>query len=383
MIPERFSPSASHGACRLRRIASYTDDTLPSGPRARIGKVLHRLVEHAAKGWLADASDDGVEDYLDELMKEEERQAARENVPPRWSSLTQTQTSRAWIELRTRFVSKALQLRKYAPARVRASGADAPTRQASAVKPMALPDGAHPEVTLESDTLRLRGRVDLLEKRGPDFEISDYKTGRVTDNEGKLKPAVVRQMALYGAMVREASPGGRITLRILGEREIQMEFAGGEFEESLSAWRTELQELPAHQTLAATVLATPGESCVGCPIRHRCSAYQDFAVGVWQRPAPHGLPLDTWGSVVQVRPRGQRATVTIRDDAGRLVDVLGIEGSFAVALFPGTRASFFELQTNQVTRGSSNLWDHPTQLHDQPPAPTDRRSWAVAAFAEF
>ena len=60
-----------------------------------------------------------------------------------------------------------------------------------------LPDAEHPEVELEGG-LRLRGKIDRVDRRGDKVAVRDYKSGRVTDYSAANWPSKGRlQAALY------------------------------------------------------------------------------------------------------------------------------------------------------------------------------------------
>jgi RecB family exonuclease len=88
-----------------------------------------------------------------------------------------------------------------------------------------LRDGRWVEVPIEVPELRLKGRIDVLDRRGKEAKITDIKSGYVEDENGEIVERVVRQIRLYGLMTNWFEPSTHVILTILAgvERPVPFE----------------------------------------------------------------------------------------------------------------------------------------------------------------
>jgi hypothetical protein len=242
------------------------------------------------------------------------------------------------------------------------------------------PDGSWTEVPMEAPALRLRGRADVVQRRGGDVVIRDLKTGRVLSEDGRVIAHIERQMRLYGAMAHIVWPDSRVSLVVDHGIEHEVGFSA-EQERDVIAWLVEvLDRLPGGRDVDTEPLAKVGAACEGCAHRHICPAYRCAAPVNWRGASPVRMPLDTWGEVLTIAAR-QDALVdlTIRDSAGRTVKVFGLAAFRVCEVGPGDRIWLFGLRTTDK-RGGPDLWQHPHNFLEVADVDPFARAWTVQSF---
>ncbi|MEU6410329.1 PD-(D/E)XK nuclease family protein [Microbispora sp. NPDC046933] len=197
------------------------------------------------------------------------------------------------VELRDRVPHARAQVQAYLsrtvlPATPRATGpqADPRTSAGPGRRPAGL--GAHPEIPLVAETLRLMGRVDLLTVTQDRVGITDYKTG-VED------PSHLDQLRLYALLWdldRIANPERRPATELTAaypSREIRVTAPGDtqlrDLEETV---RRRIAAAEA-ELVASVPRALPSkQKCALCQVRQLCNAYWE------QTPEAEPLSLGTW-----------------------------------------------------------------------------------------
>jgi len=380
-VPSAFSPSqlAFGEQCLLRALLGSARDLpkLASHPAAALGSVFHKLLERAVRGEIpreATVAED-AERELDRLLDEGDARLAAtwSGDPPRlrdvFPPLTWRRKRRVVLDLAEKYLSGAV------PRVTGSSGGG--VRNARDLPA----DGNWSEVDLESSSLRLRGRADLIQRVAGDVVIRDLKTGRVVTNEGDVLSHIERQMRLYGAMAHDVWPAATVSLRIDDGIEREVEFTS-DHEADVLAWlRGVLDRLPSDREIAAESLATPGEACEGCANRHVCMAYLRDAPEYWRGDARVRMPLDVWGEITGVFPRQDGlADLTVRDAAGRTAKVFGLAAFRVEDVRPGDRVWFFGLRTRDK-RGGPELWRHPHNFFEVADDDPYGRAWTVQVFS--
>ena len=176
-------------------------------------------------------------------------------------------------------------------------------RMALAPKPDGVPDataggalperrplgvGSHPEASLRSEELRVRGRVDLITVAAERADIVDYKTGAED-------PGHRDQLRFYAMLWdqdavanQDRTPVGILTVSY-PTTEVTIPTPDAE---ELAALTTRTGERVAEadsEVLAEVPVATLGEQCIHCSVRSLCDAYWDEAA-----PDPADLDDGTW-----------------------------------------------------------------------------------------
>jgi RecB family exonuclease len=278
----------------LRR-ASYPDvwDQFGYPPRTSVaavaGDVVHESLELILRG-LAERrcesmSDPSVVDVIRSLggysglverVSETKLRALRENprMAPREPSV-RTALTRRMPEMRQQIQTVIARTRLVPEPASDDVVRDTPTDRdgASALRP-----GSHPEVTLSSAELRLRGRADLISVFDDGCEITDYKTG--SRNEHHVEQ--IRTYALLWTRDTDRNPEGlpvkTLTLNyISGDLEVdpptaeELEELAGKTGDQIAAVEQELAERPP-------VARPQADLCNLCGVRHLCEDY-------WSDPA--------------------------------------------------------------------------------------------------
>ena len=253
------------------------------------------------------------------------------------------------------------------------------TRQSVSVSPL-----AGFEVNLASYKLRLRGRADRIRRTGPhSFEIRDFKTGAVLDEQGEIKSEIALQLQAYGLMLLERQPRAEVRLVVDDGEERDVAFDADARKAAQEILQAIAESMPAPGVIRADELASPNGGCWGCPIRHVCSAYREVSPAWWKRypESIDRLSNDIWGTVLEVADEDQ-IRLLIRDDASRRVRVDGLHRRHGITRRSvGKRLWFFGLEATGVTRGFDGIRFHPRLFHELPRDGLERRAWALHVFA--
>jgi hypothetical protein len=249
-------------------------------------------------------------------------------------------------------------------------------------RPEDLPStGRWSEVKISVPELRLAGRADLVELESGKVTIRDLKTGRVMSDDSTMLPHIELQMRLYGIMASRLWPGSQIRLLVDDGVERDVSFGQADEDESTNWLRSVLARLP-DATVAAESLATLGEACEGCAYRHLCPAYRRDTPELWRTETSFRLPLDVWGHVDDIKPRGNaECDVTLTDAADRMVKVFGLMDARVVDLRQGGELWLFGLRTRD-RRGGPDRWRHPRNFFEVADDDAFARAWTLETFAD-
>ena len=240
------------------------------------------------------------------------------------------------------------------------------------------------ELRLESATLRLRGSADLIAEE-PDgtVTITDYKTGGVTDREGKIWESYRLQLFAYALMYIERFGPAEIELRLDNGRVHPIHCTERDLQEARRTITEIGLRLPPHDTVNITELAEPGTDCRNCSIRSNCVVYLSVAPTWWPDVPPDvgPLALDTWGVVEQVMLMNDKYMLSMEDDAGRKVRVeqTAKHPGFGADLI-GQRLWFFGLASDVWGQSLQGKRPHPRFFHELSRGPGDSRAWSAAVY---
>lgn len=384
-VPECFPPSAlAHlNECRLRALASQFDGglSLPRGPAAERGVLFHRLLEDAARGRIPRSGSlhDDARRALDAHVASARVRLARNPATASYADLPATTSALAWRNSCGRMVDAAARLCEHPP--------PPETPAASLVGRTRTLDlrrlGRLSEVPIRVPSLRISGRIDVLERSGPSqVAVTDYKTGNAIDANGSVFPQIALQLRLYGLALQELLPDVQIKLIVSAGSEHEVPFTPADAAATREWLEATLSPLARGDAVATEGLASPGPACRTCSIRHACSRYLQAAPLLWTEGAvAFSLPLDIWGTVTDLQsdPNGG-LIVRLHDAANRLVRVVRLRSRPDLEDVPtGSPVWFFGLET----AGSALIADrhpHPRNFHELPGSPLERRAWALAVF---
>ncbi|MFN8552536.1 MAG: PD-(D/E)XK nuclease family protein [Candidatus Obscuribacterales bacterium] len=280
--PSRFQSLA---LCQLRELwnSSLPDSKrhLPPWPAARVGTIIHKLLELAAKGKIHD----NVEHCWRELVSQSEDDLANSWVTRPLIPLSRTQPS---FEVRMyRALRKATEVvGKYV-------SSAAPQSQFG------------PEIKVKSRDGTVRGAIDLVRPGEAGPVIVDYKTGTIfeTDNNAfaVIKPEYVTQMTLYAALYHEQFdtwPSGLELVPLRGQT-VRLSFdtskAAELLEEAKDSLRAVNAKVEQHTSISELASLSP-ENCKFCQHRPVCPAYREHAPTL----ASAAFPFDEYGKLVAI-----------------------------------------------------------------------------------
>ncbi len=195
----RLAPTSlpSFAECRLRGIwqAVRQPPLLPSSAAARLGTIVHRLLEEAGGGSFSPVTDpDVIELRWCELVANAEQAMATNPLERR--SVPLEANIKKFEVLRLRAVARALEL---------AQNITDPSGRArdAAVTPYGY------ELRVASADGLIAGRIDRVIPASGGPVLQDYKSGAIfslrPDGETELKPAYTFQLRLYAVLYYEAT----------------------------------------------------------------------------------------------------------------------------------------------------------------------------------
>lgn len=334
-------------ACPLRAVTGQ--DLLPtSGSAATVGTWLHDFAERADLGALS--WKDGLH-ALDAFL--DVRGASLSEPPAGWTRF-------AWLEA----CHRALRHAREGPAE-RKSGRD-PRRGSRMAKLPSGPEsgslsdhvwrtgtGTHTELTIFDNVLRVTGRVDRVTFERDRVVITDLKTGRAADRDGKPTRSAWLQMSAYGAYARRIRPEAEVVLVVNGETRVEWKCgddcaaeAGGVVHAAADLW-PDGEPVPAHS------LARPGAACLFCSQRPVCPAYPT-ASSSWRRDgADHAFPDDVCGTIVMKAPDDH--TLDLVTDEGTRFRLRAVPNSIWHGAVIGARLDTYGLQRSARVDGRHYL----------------------------
>jgi len=242
--------------------------------------------------------------------------------------------------------------------------------------------GPWTEVGIRVPRLRLKGRMDVVERSGKKVVIRDLKTGRATDDAGEVLPSITSQMTLYGIMVASFDSSKSISLVIDSAEEIPIPFGPAKARKTEEEWGEVLEKIPPIGiNCRADSVANVGEDCLKCSHRHVCGTYLASGPEKWKETSEYRLPCDTWGNVVKIQRNGSDdSAVVLEDAARRLVKVTGLSDKNMTGVETGQMIWLFNLITSDRSSFRNGKWHHPLNFHEIPEGMADRRAWNLDIY---
>lgn len=389
VVPDEFHPS---GFAQLKRCplsvlglpAANEKGLLVPHPTALLGMILHHVRHEVLKGrWgMAEVPQQAVHGILAVAIADAEAALSSHDVTLGLVPLHESVGRRLW-KSRTRVLDR------WAANVTVAGRTELPRRlsitpwRASAIPAEAGQIGTGSEQTLWNRGLRLRGRPDwcaYIDDRH--VEVVDFKSGRLTDIDGRLLDEHVIQVQLYALMLEAAFPNAKVRPFIEQVERIEVPWGEEDRTRLMARLQETGSELPAGARLGALDLALPGVHCRGCRLRPICPAYLATAPSWWPygRGKPRPLPLDVWGEVASVQTQEGSVVVELTDAADRRVRIGGINPIHSVdALREGDEVWFFDLEASEDLSQHGALVQ-PRNFHEYPPGPRWQRARRVRVF---
>jgi len=381
-IPETFPVStiASADCCLLKVVLndSRYKKALRPGPRAVLGCIAHDLAEKAIWWSRSGRGETSVEleRILERLLLRARRQLEEDPCTAPYADLPRTMSPLMWARKRRALLDMAQESADRARWYKGEQGAKG--QEMFRLEKLRR-DGLWVEVPIKVPELRLRGRMDVLERNGEVNKITDIKSGRVEDENGEIAETILRQIRLYGLMAKYVDPSMNIALAINDgiERPVQFD---AEIREEMLAWlRSRTDALPSGTNLSSENLAKVGPDCRWCDLRHRCPSYLRDAPVLWGRDLNWRLPLDVWGTAerLDVKEDGL-VDLTLRDSGGRRVKVFRLRDFHVAHVGTGDHIWLFDLLAF-ATELRGSIWRQPLNFYELGEVDNDR-AWSLQVF---
>lgn len=163
-------------------------------------------------------------------------------------------------------------------------GSGSGTRRRAVVGP-----GAHPEVDVVAEELRLRGRIDLVTVEDAGVTITDFKSGK----EDHAHDDQVRLYALLWDLDRETNPERVAATELVVSYPARDRVSPAPDAAALrtleASTRTRVEHADAEVSGSSSLAKPAAENCQFCHVRHLCTEF-------WQEmaPDPSGVATRDW-----------------------------------------------------------------------------------------
>ena len=382
--PEVFSVSqiVTANDCLLKGLLTFqNDDVVPlkSNPSAELGKVFHSLVEEAVRGFSEkkDVSIKMMEEMLDHILQKKEQLLKSDPSTAQYANLSKTMTPLAWerkrrtlLDLAFEFVGNSRSVRRE---QNKKQWHDFDYRNLSG-------DGRWTEVPIHVPELRLKGRIDLLERTGEEIKITDLKSGRVRGIDGEIRPGISFQLCLYGIMVQSLSPKTKVTLIANDGEGHPVPFDSSIAVGTEDRLQSLVDDLLPGARYCTRQYASIGQSCQWCRFRHQCEEYLNIIPNLWKCEVKWRLPLDSWGTVERIESTGRElVNLILLDEANRRIKISRIQRIHLEEQIAISRLYLFNLTTSLPSRQKS-MWRHPINFYEIDDCRTCGRAWSLEVF---
>lgn len=256
----RITPSRyfSLQSCILREVLAFNGEIpnlLPISPVTRLGSVIHRLLELAAKGLIRDEND------IKESW-ETEVAAVEKVMKTSWLESHLLPLSRSARNYQVKKQQCFFMIRNQADYKYISSGRGS---------------GVVAEGWVETADKKIGGRIDAMRHTNEGIEIIDYKTGDIFETES-IKPEYQQQLKLYAALFYSKHGIWPLRLTVVGlnQQEYDVPVNENDCLTILNNARTRLDEVNGLISTAkqASELANPAsDNCRYCIFRPACEAY--------------------------------------------------------------------------------------------------------------
>ena len=377
---------ASSGDCKLKAVLPWSAfPDWPSSPQAAFGRVVHSLMDLAARGRIAptEREPQKIASLLDELLRQEGAKLATATILSPYTEIRAAFTAQQWMKKRHLAITRTMQVLASRPADTSESD-DSRRTEIPLARALHRSDFAASEVPLESVTLGLRARLDFLRVLpGGLVEVIDFKSGNVVDEEGEIEGVTALQLRLYGLLLLELSPGTRLELKVVSGAGTTAVTFSPEDVDNTRAWLAErISALRGGEEVEAASLAVVGLQCRGCTARLVCPAYRNAVPELWKSTdLTTELPIDTAGTVLEIENNTEQTTLRVEDLAGRVVKVHRLsQPPYRPDHFARDSVFwFFSLGSNEA-RLLRGMWRHPRNFHDLPGSALERRAWTLQVY---
>lgn len=385
-VPQMFSVSAVaySDACLLKAIFQSSSHKvgLLRGPRAWIGIIAHTLVERAVRSTkrTGNITFDELARDLDFLLDDARARLSGNRATAHYSDLPRTMSPLAWYRKRRAILDIAYET----AGRARLHGGSPESRGHGNFRfENLIGDGHWVEVPIEVSELRLKGRMDMFDRRGTEAGITDIKSGHLEDEYGEIIERAIRQIRLYGLMVNWQDTKMNVTLTIHTGVERPVTFDSDIRDETLDWLRSITDQLLPGSSVFCDSLAHVGPDCKWCDMRVRCIRYLREAPSLWASNLDWPLPLDIWGTIERIDSNSDDddfVDLTLWDSGGRQIKIFHLRYFHVAGMSPGDRIWLFNLlASNSELRGRP--WRHPLNFYEIGDS-AGNRGWSLHVFSD-
>lgn len=286
-------------ACPLRAVwATHFVPLLPSSPKARLGSVVHRLWEAAARGKIQD-------ELTFDQMWDSEIQVEEQKMLRDWKEAHLVPLQNSVSDFEVRRLRCRQQLARWRIGSGRAS--------------------LKAELTVIDSTKTIKGRIDLIRTETDGAHLIDLKTGSIFGPDESVKSEYSQQLKLYAALYHQQAGEWPVSLTLRSADDVnhKLNWTSNECNTLLE----EAQQLYSQingliqQGVQEGMLAQPNpQNCCYCPFRPSCSPYWHT-----RQTAPQkDWPIDARGDVKHlVRLGNGKLKLTLLQN-GEIIHVRGL-----------------------------------------------------------
>jgi RecB family exonuclease len=384
-IPETFAVTQVAGNCdcflkSILNTGRYIGNRLRSSPLAELGKISHAVIESSARDTLhgKPVSAQIIERKFEKLIADYQTRARTKAKPEKILKLKRTMPPLAWERKKRTLIDLAL---VYSNRMKRIPKTFSKPRKKQFSFQDAIGLGRWFEVAINVPALRLKGRIDILERTPEGLLITDFKFGDIKDEDGLLKSQIAMQLRLYGLMAASLDQTANISLFVNDGNLNPVPFDSKIANETKDWLRSLTDELPSGTVVQSEGLSKVGSDCLWCHQRHRCIKYRKEAPALWSREIEWRLPLDTWGRVDKLSMKDELAEIGMTDAGGRLVKIFGVRDQHLTNVKIGNALWLFNLAVSRRSCGGTT-WRHPLNFHEINIHDEFDRAWSTQIFID-
>jgi hypothetical protein len=319
---ERISPSrfVALQECVLRELwaSSGSGRLLPLNPRARLGTVIHRLLQDVGSGNIP-SSAESLESVFDRLVSEAE------------TSMSQSWIDRSLVPLRRTVADFEVQKLRALECAARIKKVGTRYEHKLDVSP-----AIGCEIWVQSEDGSVGGFIDSVYEHDWTVVVRDYKTGLIMGGTSESEPNPSKeylvQIKLYAALYHEKFndwpafaelvPLQGEPIRIVVEPEECWAILQ-KAKETLHAVNALIVRASSRDSELSESLATPTSSnCRKCLSRPACQSYQKACV-----KEDSEWPADVWGAFVSQQSLGNGRSLIKVSDGNQVITVRQITSS--------------------------------------------------------